>query len=64
MVRISGYQENIFVHYLFLGKYMIMEIAAIIFKWCGLIKEIEGKDDIKLFEIPRINKGHLSLEIS
>jgi hypothetical protein len=40
-----------------------MEITAIIFERSGLIKEIEEKDDIKLLEITRINKGYLSLEI-
>ena len=47
----------------FFGKYIIMKITAIIFRRRGLIKEIEEKDDIKLLEITRINKGYLSLEI-
>jgi len=40
-----------------------MEITTIIFKCSGLIKEIKEKENIKLFEITRSNKGYLFLEI-
>jgi hypothetical protein len=59
----SRFREDIFVHCLSSGKYIIMEMTIIIFERRGLIKEMEEKDDIKLLEIPRMTKGYLSLEI-